>query len=57
MRDLCIAFCPVDISPIAVGERTLYRVSVGPLDSAASAEQAKYEILEKGMPGARVIAR
>ena len=48
---------PVDISPVAVGERTLYRVSVGPLDSAASAEQAKYEILGKGMPGARVIER
>lgn len=48
---------PVDIMPVSVGERTLYRVSVGPLSSAESAEQAKYEIAERGMPGARVVTR
>ena len=46
---------PVNILPVDTGERTLYRVTVGPLKDAARAEMAIAHAAELGMPGARIV--
>ncbi|MGI9481995.1 MAG: septal ring lytic transglycosylase RlpA family protein [Hyphomicrobiales bacterium] len=46
---------PVNILPVDTGERTLYRVTVGPLKDAARAEMAIAHAAEMGMPGARIV--
>ena len=56
-RNVLAAIAPVDVTPIAVGEETYFRVRVGPVAAASEAKAALVKVTGAGYQGAKLVRK
>ena len=54
-RTVLAAIAPVDVTPVAVGEQTYFRVRVGPFAAASEAKAALVKVTGAGYQGAKLV--
>jgi rare lipoprotein A len=56
-RNVLAAIAPVDVTPVAIGEETYFRVRVGPFAAASEAKAALVKVTGAGYQGAKLVRK